>query len=178
MSEPNGEMKIPKSLFAAIGSLAALIVLFWGVARGIVTTSQFTTLQGTVVQLQRDFSALSQKVADEQDSIDRFFGNTAPKAKPSAFDGPAINGAIFTLVQMQTGEYRKPEQSQQRVSPQAIAHSYAIANRRAVIPLAFIRRYGLEPATGRAYLILGEDQKLYSLDDVLAALIQAEMAKR
>lgn len=97
----------------------------------------------TGIATKSDFKELESRVRAVERSIDRFFGKAAV---PSA-SVESSPGVVFAA------------------SPSEPRRTVAVTKE-------FIADHKLQPSGGGSYLLLGEDGRMYSLDDVLAALIR------
>lgn len=166
-----GGLHLSYAGIGAIVSLLGVLVIAWKVTASVALKDD---VRGAQEACKADVKVVESKV-DVVDNRERgtelllakYFGRNAPDTAPSSDTRPTDLPLPFVL-EAQYGV----------TADQASVQQAARAQRRIVVKLWFIKQFNLQPFHGGAYTLLGEDGNSYSLDDVLAALIDIHEQNR
>ncbi len=130
--------------YASLGALGAIL----GIVITVWQVGGKIATKTDIESIRATVTEQDRRVRDLERQWDRFFG---AQQKPSELETPTLETAPLLKIGL-PGE--RPI-------------------RRIVVPSEFIRLYRLTPTEGGSYIVLGEDGRPYSIDDVLAVLVQA-----
>ncbi len=158
----NGGLRIS---YAGIGAAVGLLIIagtIWGIGSKLATKSDIESIKATISPI---LDRHESRIRDIELQLARFFGAQQTRATPSG-DTEPVKQASYILAQYQ-------QQQDSSANKAAL-----VMQRRVVVPQELIEAYNLQPARGGSYTVLGEDQRFYSLDDVLAVIIRMHLQER
>jgi hypothetical protein len=136
--------------FKQLGAIGTLVAILGG-GVGAVNKLAFKTDLNPLWDAEKDHES---RIRELERAMDRFFGQKTPAVVPVPAPAP------FTLRPVQWKMAAKMEAQ--------------MPSRIVVVPKWFVDQYHLHPAASVGYKVLGEDGQLYSVDQVLAVMIEAE----
>ena len=164
-----------KLIAAVSGTLLILTLLGYGfnALKNIATKADIESIKAslapTLAAHEARMTADESRIRDLELQNAAHFGASQTTFKSSSDDDGTQDGIRFLLASAQM--------------PQAIPYGQGapppvpIPQKRTVVARELINRYGLRPSTGGFYTLLGEDGKLYSIDDVIWAVIQIHLSE-
>lgn len=153
----------------------ATVLLFLSVIGGLIGIWKFGSditgkiatkadIDGLKVAMQPVLTQHESRLRDLELQFARFFGASQSNLRsvPNS-ETMEAQPAHFVLAQYPNVSQFPQQQQMQQVQ------------RRVVVPLEMIEVFRMEPSRGGVYGLQGEDGRVYSLDDVMAALIRMHM---
>lgn len=170
-SNGNGRFTISYGTIGVLGSILVMVITLWTIGSRIATKADVDTIKALLEPVLDKHEA---RIRDLELQMARYFGasQTGIRQAPSAELEQDLRKANLVLAQYVPMPI--PDAGSSANAPSSRGQ-YPIPARRPVVPVVMIREYSMEPTRGGAYALLGEDGRYYSLDDVLAILIQTQI---
>lgn len=153
----NGGIRVSYAALAAFAGLLAITGTLWKVGSAIATK---TDISGLEAAIRPELTEHEMRIRTLELDMASHFGASPTSSRQSA-DPSHIAQASLALT-----DYL---QSQNIPSGQS---------RVVVVPSVMIDAYHLQPTRGGTYAVLGQDGRYYSVDDVLALLIQIHLEEK
>ncbi len=151
--------------YAAISALVGLLAVagvIWKVGSAVATKDDVASIKLLITPVLEKHE---DRIRSLELQVARYFGasQTSGHPLPSRDEGGVIQAGVMLA------QYQQAAPSlEQKIE----------TTRRVVVPDEMIRAYELQPSRGGVYAVLGEDGRLYSLDDVLAVIIRLHLEER
>jgi len=169
----NGGFKIS---YAALGGIIGILTIagaVWKVGSTIATKDDVLSIKQAITPI---LDKHEDRIRALEIQVARFFGPSqtsgptisGPVNRPSSDESPMLSAFKMRFVSEVSRAVSDGEQSAQQKAEN-------LPPRRVVVPEQVIKMYDLMPSRGGTYSLLGEDGKLYSIDDVLAVMIRLDL---
>jgi hypothetical protein len=164
--QTNGQTKSGVSLsYAAIGAIVGILAVvsaIWRVGSAVATKADVESIKTAITPILEKHE---DRIRTLELQVARYFGASQTSTHPSR-----------SVEQITPADIILAQYSPQSISPNA---PRAIERpRRVVVPSEMVQAYDLQPSPGGVYGVLGEDGRLYSLDDVLWVIIRIHLQEQ
>ena len=149
------------SIAAVVGILTIIGFVFEGL-RQLATKSDIESIRATITPT---LNAHESRIRDLELANAAHFGASPATTRPMELEDIPVQRIGMVLAQYQM----------QQAPASASAAAVPLPPHRVVVPMEMITAYSLQPSRGGSYGLLGEDGRLYSLDDVLSVLIRMHL---
>lgn len=141
-------------IVVVIGAVLGLGRALWSMAAEIATKSDVALISA---QIAPKLDGHEARIRELELQMARQFG-----ASPAGARVAPASGEFYPNMNMILAQYT----------------TQALPTRRVVVPFEMIKQFQMEPSRGGVLVVMGEDGKAYSLDDVLAIIIRLHFAER
>jgi hypothetical protein len=165
-----GRISISYSTIGLIGSVLGILIALVTIGSKIATKADVESIKSTISPV---VSQHEDRIRALEIQMARYFGSssaTSYRRAPTSELQIQKENPHFILTQYpQVPQIPDVSANAPRQQNPSLP---SLPPRRTVVPLVMIKEYNMTPTRGGSYALLGEDGLYYSLDDVLAALIQ------
>jgi len=141
--------------------LLAVAGVIWKVGSAVATKDDVASIKLLITPVLEKHE---DRIRTLELQVARYFGASQTSGRPT----PSRGAGVLAQAGIVLAQYQQ----------QAEAKRALEAPRRVVVPDELVQLYGLTPTRGGTYAVLGEDGRLYSLDDVLAVIIRVHLEEK
>jgi len=148
--------------------LLAVAGVIWKVGSAVATKDDVASIKLLITPVLEKHE---DRIRTLELQVARYFGASQTSGRPTPSRGAGVlaqAGIVLAQAGIVLAQYQQ----------QAEAKRALEAPRRVVVPDELVQLYGLTPTRGGTYAVLGEDGRLYSLDDVLAVIIRVHLEEK
>jgi hypothetical protein len=166
----SGSFSISYSTIGVMGSILVMLVTLVTIGSKIATKADVDSIKSTITPV---ITQHEDRIRALEIQMARYFGasQTGLRTQPSS-EVDMRTGVRLVLAQYQFPTIPDTSSNAPLAQAPSAQRPAVLPPRRVVVPTQLIREYEMQPTRGGTYALLGEDGRYYSLDDVLAVIIQ------